>query len=314
MKEMDKYLKQRIERKKMYDSLMTRHPSYKAYRNQDIELKSYPFKVRIEPTNYCDMKCKICPQSSWENSSEKGYINLNLFREIIDKLKGKVEYCGLFLGGEPLIHPDIVEMVRIANAAQLRPYFHTNGLALTEKKSEQLIKAGLDYISFSFEGVNRKKYESVRKGTNYDVVLNNISTFLRIKKDYDLDNPYTVIEVLDYNAPYITKEFKNLFCGLPVNELNLIKTHTWTSGLSKPDNSKYVPCRMLWDMMIIGWDGTVSPCCFDIKRKMKMGNIKGKEILEIWNNKKFITMREKIIKMQYKDLKLCATCQMLFPK
>ena len=47
---------------------------------------------------------------------------------------------------------------------------------------------------------------------------------------------------------------------------------------------------------------------------MKMGNIKGKEILEVWNNKKFITMREKIVKMQYKDLKLCATCQMLFPK
>ena len=54
-------------------------------------------------------------------------------------------------GGEPVLRPDLEELVRAARAANLYVNLITSGIGLTEPKLDALIDAGLDHLQLSFQ-------------------------------------------------------------------------------------------------------------------------------------------------------------------
>lgn len=260
-------------------------------------LDRYPFKFRIEPTNHCNLKCKLCVQSNWLKGRKKGFMKWNLFKKIVDEIEGKTKFIGLFNAGEPLFHPRIVEFVKLSSDRGLRPYFHTNGVLLTEKLTRKLINAGLDYISFSIDG-NKKEYESNR-GFDYDLLKNNILDFLRVKKELRSKIPFTVIQVFK-NRPEIKDIFKD------ADQINVIDKHNWGGLVDVKINRDTESCKALWEYMAIGWDGKVSLCCIDLTNKVLMGDVSKDSVFSIWNNKKFQRFREMILKGEMPNF--CKEC------
>ena len=67
-------------------------------------------RVYIEITNICNLNCDFCPATK----REKKYMSINEFEEIIKKVKGYTNHIYLHVKGEPLIHPNLDEILKIS--------------------------------------------------------------------------------------------------------------------------------------------------------------------------------------------------------
>ena len=88
--------------------------------------------------------------------------------------------------GEPLLHPKLLKFIEYAKKKGiLDTIINTNATTLSEKKCNELIDAGLDYIIYSFDSGSKKTYEKNRPGrfkeNSFDKVYENIKTLKRIK-------------------------------------------------------------------------------------------------------------------------------------
>ena len=134
-------------------------------------------KVYVEATNRCNLECLTCIRNVW--NEPLGQMDMAIFARIIDGLRVFLPPPSIFFGGfgEPLAHPNIVEMVTRAKALGGRVELVTNGTLLTREMSRHLIAAGLDMLWISLDGATPESYSDVRLGAALPEVLANLKAF-----------------------------------------------------------------------------------------------------------------------------------------
>jgi MoaA/NifB/PqqE/SkfB family radical SAM enzyme len=134
-------------------------------------------KVYIEPTNRCNMDCRTCMRHAWEEPL--GQMSRETYARIMEGLRRFSPPPTVFLGaiGEPLAHPDIVDMAAQAKAIGSAVELITNGTLLAKGLSQKLIEAGLDRLWVSLDGATPECYGDVRLGALLPEILANIRTF-----------------------------------------------------------------------------------------------------------------------------------------
>lgn len=161
------------------------------FRNETEVLQA--LKIRclvIESTSRCNLKCEMCPRNSFKQTP--GDIDLELFKKISKYFKSGMD-INLAGWGEPLLHTDLMEMIRIAKTKNARVGFTTNATLLDSETSKKLIKSKLDFIDFSIDGATPETYEQIRKGAKFYNVINNIKNFIEIKESLESKTPSTSI-------------------------------------------------------------------------------------------------------------------------
>jgi MoaA/NifB/PqqE/SkfB family radical SAM enzyme len=138
-------------------------------------------KVYIEPTNRCNLECVTCIRHSWDEPL--GEMSASTFERIVEGLKSFSVTPNVLFGGlgEPLSHPDIVEMVRQIKALGSSVELITNGTLLNRSLANQLIDAGLDVLWTSLDGATPESYKDVRLGAALPEVLANLREFRRAR-------------------------------------------------------------------------------------------------------------------------------------
>jgi molybdenum cofactor biosynthesis enzyme MoaA len=99
-------------------------------------------------------------------------------------LGGTFLRCGMVYlqgWGEPLAHPQLFEMVRLAKAAGCRVGMTTNGMQLDRRTCARLVWEGVDLVAFSLAGTDEGN-DGVRKGTRFCRVEEAIRTLQRTKR------------------------------------------------------------------------------------------------------------------------------------
>jgi MoaA/NifB/PqqE/SkfB family radical SAM enzyme len=91
--------------------------------------------------------------------------------------------------GEPLFHQRTVEWIAQVKQLGARVEMITNGTLLTEKRSRQLIDAGLDLIWVSIDGASPESYADVRLGAQLPTVLANLQRFRTLRKGHKTAKP-----------------------------------------------------------------------------------------------------------------------------
>jgi MoaA/NifB/PqqE/SkfB family radical SAM enzyme len=146
-------------------------------------------KVYVEATNGCNLNCRTCIRNIWEEPI--GQMNNATFERIIEGLQVFSPPPTVFFGGfgEPLFHPDIIEMVIRAKALGCSVELITNGTMLTPTISRRLIEAKLDVLWVSIDGATPESYADVRLGAKLPEVLSNVKTFRDIRTEAQLLTP-----------------------------------------------------------------------------------------------------------------------------
>jgi radical SAM protein with 4Fe4S-binding SPASM domain len=291
-----------------------------SYKRKKVRLGYLPVRLWIEPTSLCNLRCIMCPNKDLEKS-QKGFMEFDLFKKIVDEARGFVFDVHLLHRGESLLHPDFFKMVRYAHEAGLVTRFHTNGTLLNEEKSYQLIESGLDQFAFSFDGFDRETYEKIRVNASFEKTVGNIVRFLEIKKRLGVRGPYTILELIHFPELFSDggrtklREFKDRFRGLPLDKLVVKELHNWAGDFGAAQKrTSYAPCTFLWHALIIFWNGSVLPCTQDFHGCYGLGNARETSISEIWNNEKIMELRRKVISGDVADLETCSQCDRLWRK
>lgn len=296
------------------------------YKLKITKLPYKPLSIWIEPTNKCNLKCLMCPNSVISQDT-LGFMDINLYKKIINQCKKYISFVTLCISGESLLHPKFTQMVKYAKDNGIKTYLSTNATVLTPKLSRQIIKSGLDWINFSFDGCTKETYEKIRIGGKFEPTLKNVVDFLKIKKE--LKSPITTelqIILLDKEGQKDYKKninlFRKNFSNLPLTTIQIRKPSTWGNVFSntkkfipKKLSNTFSPCSYLWGSLGILWDGKVVACCSDFFGQNILGNVNDDSIKTIWNNKKIINFRKAMINKTYlKHNSSCNNCDSLWEK
>jgi 12,18-didecarboxysiroheme deacetylase len=103
-------------------------------------------------TRACNLKCVHCYAHATERVEGKELDRKQAFTMIDDLADFGVPVI-LFSGGEPLLHPDLVDLARHAVNQGMRAVISTNGTLLTKEKASALKDVGLSYVGISLDGM-----------------------------------------------------------------------------------------------------------------------------------------------------------------
>jgi len=174
------------------------------------KLKRNFVELYIETSFACNLSCIMCPMGA--QIKGQGLMSYETFKKILPDIN-LFKAVGLSGFGEPLIHKEIVKMVRDIKKQNIFTNITTNGTLLSSNLTKELIDAGLDLMTFSIDASKKESYEKIRIGSHFETVLKNIETFtdLSLKQGSNTHSQWVYIlmknnldEVLD--ALLLSKE------------------------------------------------------------------------------------------------------------
>ena len=113
-------------------------------------------------------------------------MKLEDFRKISEYFS-KAENIVLQGWGEPLLYGNLIDAVRIVKETGARAGFVTSGSALQRELISELIDTGTDFIGFSLAGATAQTHNSIRRHSDFELLLENIRFLNALKKEKRLD-------------------------------------------------------------------------------------------------------------------------------
>lgn len=298
-----------------------------------------PLCISFEASDLCNFKCVMCHHGNPEYnmySHANQNMKMELFQKCINELiewskktEKKVKVIKLYSLGEPLINPNIVDMVRIVKEADICDTLEitSNASLLTEDVGKGLVDYGLDIFRVSIYSVDKKRNAEITQSVvDPEKIRNNI----RKMKDYrDIQGkkyPFISAKMIDSyseeNGLFIQK-----YSGI-ADEAYIDKIMDY-SGNGKviekyyKDKSKEAfldsrrtrivqcrkSCRYPFTHMTVKGNGQVVVCCADWKQKTLIGDANKASLREIWNSKALYDFRCMTLLTKGQGNELCRTCE-----
>lgn len=199
-----------------------------------------PLNVVIDITRFCNLRCKHCSE---KESLNRGEMSIDTFELILNNLLYANVYRIIITGGEPLIHRDIMKIIKKIKDYGFALTILTN-LNISTKKLESIIKLMNlmeDKIQISIDDVF-EEYEFMRMGADFKLLEKNMK-FLKEKGIYTKVN--MVITKWNYtNMPKVLK-----FCSE-----NNVKSLRFTPYFGR-DREEIAP---LFEELVPAYDETLS--------------------------------------------------------
>jgi len=122
----------------------------------------------------CNLRCRMC--DCWRTPARRAGDELTTeewFR-VIDEGVALGAWAVSFTGGEPLLRPDLEQLVRHAHQRNASVHLCTNGVLLDAERARALADAGLGSVNVSLDSVESAVHNDLRRRPIFDTVVTNI--------------------------------------------------------------------------------------------------------------------------------------------
>lgn len=122
-------------------------------------------KAYVEITSACNLACTICIRNVW--AEPLGHMPLPRFQRLLDGLPPLAPprapvTLSLSGFGEPLVHPQFLELVRLAQGCGVQIEIITNGTLLDAALARELVALGVARVTVSLDGGDEIAYAAIR--------------------------------------------------------------------------------------------------------------------------------------------------------
>ncbi|MBX3187390.1 MAG: GTP 3',8-cyclase MoaA [Labilithrix sp.] len=131
-----------------------------------------PRSVRLSLTDRCDLACIYCRPSRDTYLDER--LDLDAWRTMVHGLVGAGVRRVRLTGGEPLLHRDVVDVVRFLGSLDLDDVALTTNATRLEKLARPLREAGLRRVNVSLDTLDPARFARMTRGGRLDVVLRGV--------------------------------------------------------------------------------------------------------------------------------------------
>lgn len=249
-------------------------------------------RVYVEITNICNMACSFCHG----HSRSPRRMSREEFSLVLRRLKGKTEYIYYHLMGEPLTHPELPEMLRMAASQGYKSVLTTNGTLLAARGAG-LLDAGVHKVSISLHSFEKQdptaqaKYLNecaafAEKAANAGVIV----SFRLWNRGFDEGNNAKTLAILKAALPGPWQENAR---GYRIRDRVFLEygdRFAWPDQEAE-DLGNQVFCYGLKDHFGILCDGTVVPCCLDSDGVIALGNVFTQDLEQILESPRAKGMR-----------------------
>jgi len=230
--------------------------------------------VEINPTELCNRTCSFCPRSLPTVFPNRNlHIEISTVEKLIKdltyhKFNGRIHITGF---GEPLLNPDIVDIIRICSIFDTQLITNGDKLLSNHELYSHIINSGLKNIIVScYDGKEQ---------------VNRVQEFLA-----DCKVAWSIREYTDTGDTYKKYNFTN------------------RGGLMYNVETSNRVCFYPFYKAFIDFDGTVRLCCNDWQRKHNLGNILLDNFYNIWMSNKFLQIRQQLHQGNRCNVLACNKC------
>lgn len=253
--------------------------------------------VFFEVRTRCNGNCPFCAASVQNETREDISMPMELHKKVINELKtlgfsGRIAY---HVNNDPLLFPQLPEFVKYARSNLPNAWIQilTNGKALTLKKTENLLNAGINELSINcyndnFSAELPKPIQNIR-----DDLLPRFYKPGQIRTGY---GPESNEHIFRFN---VTRR-----------KISDILTSRAGTSPNKKEKSKMPRgfCEYPFTQFNITADGKVNKCCADFYFLDVMGNLNEESVMEIWKGEKFNNVRRTLLQGNRGAIETCKKC------
>lgn len=273
----------------------------------------YPLHVDIELASICNLRCPMCYTITEEFKKKVNtrLMDYKLFTKIVDECSaGGVYSIRLSLRGESFLHKRIIDCVRYAKQKGIKEVSTlTNGLRLDEAMFTEIMEAGIDWITISFDGLG-ETYETIRHPAKYERAVEKIANYAKIKQAAGRVKPVIKIQSVLPAIQDDPQAFYDIFA--PITDM--VSANPLIDYLQKDDKNSILyhanfSCPQLYQRLVVGADGLVMMCANDQESESIVGNALSQTIHEIWHSPALEAARRSHARhCGVKDYNICAKC------
>jgi radical SAM protein with 4Fe4S-binding SPASM domain len=292
---------------------------------------SWPIHMCVELTNYCNLKCKVCPIGNGNLDRKPVALDPSLFERLLNEVGPYLLTMSLWGWGEPLLHPHLADILRLTQNRGITTLISTNGQNLD---NPAVLKALIDYpptyLIVAIDGLTDETNSVYRVGAKMAPALAGVKLLTQMKRDKNQQFPnlhhrYIVMKHNEHELPQL-KQFAldNHFdiCTIrtlsiidspdEMNHQGLLPTDDRLKAYEYKNNVRIrrndFTCEKAFTCPAVFADGTVVDCDQDFNARQSYGNLsQGQSFADIWWSERASKIRKTI--REYMDrFSHCKNC------
>ncbi|MHC4946155.1 MAG: radical SAM protein [Planctomycetota bacterium] len=276
-----------------------------AYFRQKPVINAYPYVLKVESTNICNLRCPFCldrDRSAFEKGRGFGRMTLDEFKKIVDTLGPYTIRMNLYGSGEPVLFPEIYDMVSYAASKDIGVAISANLSNFKKENTDKLLTCGLEHLIISCHGASRETYLKYNVGGNFERVMESMRHIVQRRKELGRKLPFLDwqfllfshnqhekplakklakeigVDIIRFVLPNIPPEYKEEWRprldGLPPPKQTEQAPETQEGKKPEPQAEKppmdpkkvklkIHRCSWPYRSIFFNWDGGILPCCHD---------------------------------------------------
>lgn len=275
-----------------------------------LPVSDMPERLLIDYATRCNLRCHMCPVWGLEDEGQidpvKGIMNLDAARKMLDEFTKAQPMVAPSIYGEPLLIPNLREVIADLKRRGIAVAMNTNGLALTEKIAEFFCEQKVDSVMFSLDSATPGTLKKVRGVDKLAKIEAAVFRLLRIRGDRELPRVGVSYTIQDCNRHEVD-EFVSRWVGVvDVVRMGIVFENGTFPDMREPPVR--VACPVIYKTMPVHNDGSVRLCCLDGVRATDMGNVFEKGVREIWHGEEFAKARYYHETGQWDKVPFCKGC------
>jgi MoaA/NifB/PqqE/SkfB family radical SAM enzyme len=150
--------------------------------------RDFPSQIVVDATEVCNLACIHCPHPEFKKSEHyrARYLPVELNSKMVDEVRrdgaGHTQYIRYTSNGEPLVHPQIYDMLDYSvRYSGVFVTLTTNGTILNEQRIEKLLASGLHLIDISLDALTAKIYTKIRVNGRLSITQANVHRLLQLR-------------------------------------------------------------------------------------------------------------------------------------
>jgi hypothetical protein len=219
-------------------------------------------------------------------------MTLNDYTHILEENKHTAMIVRLDGMGEPTMHPQIFQMIRIAKSYGMSVTVHSNLNTDICTRVNEFIDSGLDHLVVSIDGATQESYEKYRVGGSLKLVVERLKQLAAERRKRRTNRPIIEVQSIDFDYNrHERPRIRQLVRQIGADKFEIIAPDKTTKE-AMLDPKKPRRCFWLWSVLTVAWNLDYRSCTNAWSVPWPRLNLRALPSHKFWNNGLMLEARQ----------------------